>query len=117
MVEQMIAAQTASAIPCLTCTCNGSVPAVAFAGSPSSPVKALCRGDVGVFREAVRQNGPVVVACTQEAAFFNELADRLESPAELRFVNLREMAGWSHEADRAAPKVAALLAMATAPAR
>jgi ferredoxin len=92
------------------------VPVAAFAQSVAIPVKALCRGDVGAFREAVRQNGPVVVGCTQEAAFFGELADRLDSPAELRFVNLRELAGWSHEALAAGPKIAALLAMASAPA-
>lgn len=112
--------QSRSAVPCLTCTCNGSMPAAAFAAGglvgKEAPVKALCRGDVGTFREAVRQNGPVLVGCTQEAAFFSEMADRLGSPAELRFVNLRELAGWSHEAAAAGPKIAALLTMATAPA-
>lgn len=105
-----------SAVPCLACSCNGSVPAAAFAGAGlvgnAAPVKALCRGDVGAFRAAVRQNGPVVVGCTQEAAFFDELADRLDSPAELRYVNLREAAGWSREGAAAGPKIAALLEMA-----
>jgi ferredoxin len=109
-----------SAVPCLVCTCNGSVPAAAFAASgisgAAAPVKALCRGDVGAFRAAIRQNGPVVVGCTQEAAFFDELADRLDSPAELRYVNLREYAGWSREGAAAGPKIAALLAIASAPA-
>lgn len=108
-----------SSVPCLTCTCNGSMPSAAFAASErngiSAPVKALCRGDVEAFRNAVRQNGPVVVGCTQEATFFDEFADRLESPAELRFVNLREVAGWSREATAAGPKIAALLAMAASP--
>lgn len=105
-----------ASVPCLTCTCNGSVPVAAFAASGSVPVQALCRGDVGRFREALRQNGPIVVGCTQEAPFFDELAERLESPAELRYVNLREAAGWSSEATQSGPKIAALLAMAAAPA-
>jgi len=116
----MSASPSKSTAPCVTCTCNGSVPVAAFAAAgfvgKDAPVKALCRGDVGAFREAVRQNGPVVVGCTQEAAFFSEIADRLDSPAELRFVNLRELAGWSQEAAASGPKIAALLAMATAPA-
>jgi len=116
----MSASPSKSTVPCLTCTCNNSMPASAFAASglvgKQAPVKALCRGDVAAFREAVRQNGPVVVGCTQEAAFFSEIADRIGSPAELRFVNLRELAGWSHEAAAAGPKIAALLAMATAQA-
>ncbi|MBL8474107.1 MAG: 4Fe-4S dicluster domain-containing protein [Rhodocyclaceae bacterium] len=102
--------------PCLTCTCNGSIPDAAFAAAGAVPVRALCRGDVAHFRDAVGQNGPVVVGCTQESAFFDELADRLESPAELRYVNLRERAGWSREGAQAGPKIAALLAIATAPA-
>lgn len=106
-----------SAVPCLTCNCNGTVPAAAFAAGDlvgaAAPVKALCRGDVGAFRAAVRQNGPVVIGCTQEAAFFDELADRLDSPAELRYVNLREAAGWSREGAAAGPKIAALLEMAS----
>ncbi|MBL8482510.1 MAG: 4Fe-4S binding protein [Rhodocyclaceae bacterium] len=102
--------------PCLTCTCNGSIAEAAFAAAGAVPVRALCRGDVGRFRDAVTQNGPVVVGCTQESAFFDELADRLNSPAELRYVNLREAAGWSREGAQAAPKIAALLAIATAPA-
>ena len=109
-----------SAVPCLACTCNGTVPAAACAGAglpgAAAPVKALCRGDVAAFRAAVRQNGPVVVGCTQEAAFFDELADRLDSPAELRYVNLREAAGWSREGAAAGPKIAALLEMASLPA-
>jgi hypothetical protein len=57
----------------------------------------------------------VLVACTQEAVLFSELAQGAQSQAELRFVNIREMAGWSAEGRQATPKVAALLAAAALP--
>ena len=49
------------------------------------------------------------VACTQEQTFFAELADDLSLP-EPTFVDLRNRAGWSDEAEAAGPKMAALLA-------
>ncbi|SMP03911.1 4Fe-4S binding protein [Shimia sagamensis] len=49
------------------------------------------------------------VACTQEQTFFSELADDLSLP-EPTFVDLRNRAGWSDEAEAAGPKMAALLA-------
>ncbi|HEY6896098.1 MAG TPA: [Fe-S]-binding protein, partial [Rhodocyclaceae bacterium] len=101
---------------CLTCTCNASIPAGAFTAAGAQPVRALCRGDVEQFRAASHQGGPLLVGCTQEAAFFEELANREDSPAELRFVNLREYAGWSAEGAQSGPKIAALLAMAAMPA-
>jgi ferredoxin len=52
-------------------------------------------------------------ACTQEAALFGELAG--DSAVPIRFVNLREQAGWGTEAKRAVPKIAALVAMAALP--
>ena len=105
----------AANVPCLVCSCNGSIPAAALKAVSDSPARALCRSDVGTFRNAIGQNGPIVIGCTQEASFFNELAERLDSPAELRFVNLRELAGWSAEGVQSGPKMAAQLAMAAAP--
>lgn len=59
----------------------------------------------------------MVVACTQEGALFSELADQAEKPlvAPLRFVNIREVAGWTQEAKTSGPKIAALLALADMP--
>jgi ferredoxin len=58
-----------------------------------------------------------VIACTQEGALFSELADQAEKPlvAPLRFVNIREVAGWTQEAKTSGPKIAALLALADMP--
>jgi ferredoxin len=56
-----------------------------------------------------------VVACTQEAPLFSELADAAGSKTALQFINIREHAGWSREGDKATPKIAALLALADLP--
>jgi ferredoxin len=78
---------------------------------------ALCRQEVSSFLKALDGNDSVVVACTQEAALFGELADQSEKPliAPLRFVNIREVAGWTQEAKSSGPKIAALLALAQMP--
>jgi ferredoxin len=78
---------------------------------------ALCRQEVGSFLKALDGNDSVIVACTQEAALFSELAEQSEKPliAPLRFVNIREVAGWTQEAKSSGPKIAALLALAQMP--
>ena len=44
---------------------------------------------------------PVLVACTQEAPLFTEVAAEDKPDAQLAFANIRETAGWSDEASRA----------------
>jgi ferredoxin len=75
----------------------------------------LCRGDVSSFESAVRRGGDTIVACGQEGPLFSELHRELKGTAEIRFVNIRETAGWSSEGAQAAPKMAALLALADLP--
>jgi len=72
----------------------------------------LCRAQLGNFQRAILGGQPVVVACTQEAPLFREIAGEDNPAAELDFVNIREAAGWSDEAKAATPKIAALLAAA-----
>ena len=73
----------------------------------------MCRREAGAFQRAVQGAGTVVVACTQEQTLFTELAQQTEGAvAPIRFVNLRETAGWSQEGAQATPKMAALLAAA-----
>lgn len=100
------------------CTCNRTMPidarGLASALGRAAPLEvadALCRKDVGAFRAALG-TGSCVVACTQEAPLFRELAAAEGPTAELVFVNVREVAGWSAEAAHATPKIAALLAAA-----
>jgi ferredoxin len=74
----------------------------------------LCRKDVDGFTSALAGSS-CTVACTQEAPLFNQLAESAGSTVELKFVNIREAAGWSAEGAAATAKIAALLAMADLP--
>src|ERR1700689_795735 len=91
----------------LLCSCEGTMPLDA------DPVRKACRGGVERFRQAMATGRPVTVACTQEAPLFGESAG--DAADQLQFVNIRETAGWSHDADAAGPQMAALMAAAAEP--
>ena len=100
----------------LVCNCNGTMPLDPKAlGVPVH--RSLCRQEVGSFLKALDGSDSLVIACTQEAALFGELADQADKPlvAPLRFVNIREVAGWTQEAKSSSPKIAALLSLADMP--
>jgi ferredoxin len=101
------------------CSCNGTIAldakrlgAALKAGQPIAVHRELCRKEVAAYQAALA-DGEVLVACTQEAPLFAELAEG--TPASLRFANIREFAGWSTEGRAATPKIAALLAAAALP--
>lgn len=104
---------------CLLCRCEGTMQldlralAAAF-GSPEvePPFDALCRAQVDSFRRALAAGEPLVVACEQESPLFGEIAEEAGYTGELRFVDIRDRAGWSDEAPAATAKIAALLAEA-----
>ena len=103
------------------CDCNGTMAldgrALASAlklGAPVTIHTELCRREIGAFHAAL-QSGECLVACTQEAPLFAELAEQAGAKHELKFVNIRETAGWSKESRQATPKIAALLALADLP--
>ena len=75
----------------------------------------MCRRHLAAFEAAVRSGDDVLVACTQEAPLFQALHDEMQGSNAIRFVNIRETAGWSADGKTAAAKMAALLAMADAP--
>jgi len=75
----------------------------------------LCRKHIASFEAAVKSGDDLVIACTQEAPLFTELHAELKGDGEIRFVNIRETAGWSAESGKATPKIAALLALANLP--
>jgi ferredoxin len=77
--------------------------------------RQFCRAELDRFRKLAAGGDPITVACTQEAPVFSEVAAEI-GDRELAFVNVRESAGWSKDAARAGPKMAALLAMAAEPA-
>jgi len=102
------------------CSCNGTMPldaaalarALVLSGAPTVQTM-LCQKELAAF--AGRAEGDVVVACTQEARLFGDVAEEGGKTQTIRFVNIRETGGWSAEANAATPKIAALLALAGLP--
>ncbi len=102
------------------CSCNGTMPvdaaalarALDLAGAPDVRTM-LCQKELAAF--AGNAAGDVVVACTQEARLFGDVAEEGGKTQTIRFVNIRETGGWSAEANAATPKIAALLALAGLP--
>ena len=77
---------------------------------------ALCRREAGAFQKAIQSGDDVVVACTQEKRLFAEVGEQTDKATSvIKFVNIREMGGWSKDASSAMPKIAALLAAAHLP--
>src|SRR5256714_6246553 len=105
----------------LLCSCEDTMPLDAEAlkqgcrGAQVTTAQNLCRAEVDRFRAAVAEGEPIIVGCTQEAPLFAEVAAEQETSAPLMFVNVRETAGWSDDAARAGPKMAALIAAAAEP--
>jgi Fe-S-cluster-containing hydrogenase component 2 len=103
----------------LVCSCEDTMPidGRALAGGCRSAEivggRQLCRAEFDRFRAVLERGEPVTVGCTQEATLFGDVA--AQTGAQLRFVNLRESAGWSTEAAQAGPKMAALAAAAAVP--
>jgi len=103
----------------LVCSCEDTIPLDAGAltrGCRNFDIvtgRQFCRAELERFRALVGAGVPLTVGCTQEAPLFREVAE--DSGAGLRFVNLRESAGWSADAAKAGPKMAALAAAAAEP--
>lgn len=102
------------------CSCNGTMPldgdAIARALGRATPLPvyhAMCQRDLARFADTV--SGDTLVACTQEQRLLGDVADERGRTHTIRFVNVRETAGWSAEAPAATPKIAALLAAAALP--
>ena len=111
------------------CNCNGTMPldaaALARALELAGPLplhRQLCQKELAAFAGGAA--GDVIVACTQEAPLFADAAQEGtmegmtegKTPPSLTFVNVRETAGWSSQANAAGPKMAAMLAAAAVPA-
>jgi ferredoxin len=104
----------------LVCNCNRTMPldgaSLARALDAAAPIKVhsmMCQRELAEFSAAAQ--GDLVVACTQEQRLLGEVAEEGGRAQEIRFVNIRETAGWSREAKSATPKIAALIAMAALP--
>ncbi|MGA9338398.1 MAG: 4Fe-4S binding protein [Pseudolabrys sp.] len=105
----------------LICSCEDTVPLdgekVRRACRDSVVIEGrqFCRAELGRVRKAVAGGEPVVIACTQEAPLFNEVAEEGGADAPT-FVNIRETGGWAKDAAEAGPKMAALIAATASPA-
>jgi hypothetical protein len=105
----------------LVCSCEDTMSLDAEtirAGSRGANVttaRHLCRSEIARFRSAVANDTPVTVACTQESALFDEVAEETGRKAPITYTNIRETAGWSRDDASAGPKMAALLAAAVEP--
>ena len=104
----------------LICSCEDTMPLDSAAvkrgcrGANVLTARQLCRAELEKFRAAAAGEASLIVGCTQEAPLFSELAQA--GSADISYVNIRETAGWSKDADAAGPKMAALLAAAAEPA-
>jgi ferredoxin len=104
----------------LICSCEDTMPLDAEAirqgcpGARMTTARQLCRAELSKFRTAISAGAPLIVGCTQEAPLFSEIANS-NGDADIRYVNIRETAGWSTEAANAAAKMAALIAAAAEP--
>ena len=115
----------------LLCNCNRTMPLDSAALSRALPNLAspgdslhlhttLCRREAPEFQRAAKSGEDLLVACTQESHLFLELNEQTVGAPGLaerpiRFVNIRETGGWSTDAAKATPKIAALIAAAQLP--
>ena len=102
----------------LICNCDQTIPlsGVKLSSALDLPSElfvnsSLCRSQIDNFRSALKKNEGLLVACTQEAPLFREIAGENEGCGidNVSFVNIRELAGWSDEAEKAQPKMVALI--------
>ena len=73
----------------------------------------LCGHEADLAAKAL-ESGDAIVACGQESAFFEALAEEIGAPPPLT-VDIRDRAGWSEDDADKTPKIAALLALAQSP--
>jgi ferredoxin len=102
----------------LICSCEGTMPLDGEAvrrgcrGSTVTAARQLCGAEIDRFRAITGEGAPLTVGCTQEVPRFIEAAAALGRTRPIQYVNIRETAGWSSDAAKAGPKMAALLAAA-----
>jgi ferredoxin len=102
----------------LICSCDATMPLDADSvrrGCHNAEVTTavqLCGRELDRFRAIAKQETPLTVGCTQQAALFSQAASEAGRVNPIGFANIRETAGWSSDAAAAGPKMAALLAAA-----
>ena len=105
----------------MICSCEATMPLDGEAlrrgcrGSRVTSARQLCGAEIDRFQAIAGEGAPLTVGCTQEAPRFIEAAAALGRTQPVQYVNIRETAGWSIDAAKAGPKMAALLAAANEP--
>ena len=100
---------------CLICNCEKTMPldaaklSKALGRDIGNLQTQLCRVQLENYEKALASDGKLLVACTQEAPLFQEIAEEHGKGHLVDFVNIREAAGWSDDAKKATPKIAALI--------
>jgi hypothetical protein len=100
----------------LICDCEGTDPidpkSIEKAASlkPDFHGSQLCRRQFSEVRSRLTKNAPLLIGCTQEAPLFLETAEEDAFDGDIRFVNIREKAGWSRNG--AGAKMGAVIAEA-----
>ena len=103
------------------CDCEGSCPIdrdtieTALTTRIEPTATSLCGRQFDRFRRRLADGGKVVVACAQQAPRFAEAAELAGFTGDMRFVDVRDRAGWSADGERAGAKMAALIAEAQVP--
>jgi ferredoxin len=69
----------------------------------------LCRAELDFYDQALTENQPLLVACTQEMPLFQEIATEQGKQENVSFINIREQAGWCDKGQNPTAKIAALL--------
>lgn len=101
-----------------TMTLDGKSIAKALDGAAVPEIHSnLCRMEIQKYATALQKGEPILLACTQEAPLFRELAADAKSDTPLQFVNIRENAGWSQSRGNIQAKITALLAEAVLESR
>lgn len=97
----------------ILCDCSQSQPLTSKSFDSVEGVKCsrihtgLCTTEINDAAEYIKK-GDAVIACLQERAIFEEVADELDiDPPE--FIDIRDRAGWSEQGENAGPKMAALV--------
>ena len=104
----------------ILCDCAGTQPVDTSAMDGIDGIRcsrvysALCTTQADAAAKALAA-GDAIIACQQERAVFEDLAEDIGAPAP-GFVDIRDRAGWSDQAKDAGPKMAALAAEALLPA-
>ncbi|MBT4487614.1 MAG: 4Fe-4S dicluster domain-containing protein [Rhodospirillaceae bacterium] len=102
----------------LICDCEGTSPINQSSIEKAAGLKPefcgtqLCRQQLGEVQSRLRNDSPLLIGCTQEAPLFLETAGDDKFGGDLRFVNIREKAGWSRDGTAAGAKMGALIAEA-----